>query len=396
MSLGSVLKYLAFGIIPLLLARLSVFLSNYFSSIYLEPVDFSVVSGVYLTSALLATPLIASLNHFVSVNGARVKEVFWLSVFLAVFAFLISCFSYYFFIDGSLKYSLVSGFICYILVFCGGLNSILIGRGVAWVSNFASIVSTLVFLVFILVLFALESGKKLDYTFILYIIFPFITISLFPIVFWFISKRADFNSRKVDGNLKQADGAVLVKLIIITSLGAPIHFAAISLLNHFDHRGLEMAIFNLGYQWLTVVVILPSMVSTLSMKFLAERNAAFYWLYGYGSYIGAALLAGTVFLLSVEIEGLYKGYSGMLSESIKYFVVAGLTSVFYQVKVNICIAKKKYNNAIYLVFIFSTLYLSISYLMLSHGVEAKAVEVAGSMICAYVLTTTVGMHRRFR
>jgi|GEM_PF-2288859 len=372
-------RYLLLSLVPLIFARGAIFIANIISAKQLDELEFAKLSAIYLCCIMLATPVIATFTQFVSIIGGHLKQLYTYSLLSSlVSAFLTVCFYSAFISTGFEVYSIVFVFaLSFIIVFSGTVNAILIGAGQAEQLNISSLVGIIVF---ILCSFYLFSQKVNWFAFsIIYIALPASSLVVTPLIIKFKS----IDSMLVNSKDEQ-DWKVLSQLFFITVLGAPIQLIMVALLNHLDASGQQVSKLNIAYQWHMLVIIIPTMIATLLMKFMSTKQIEATLFYQKLSYVTAITMIGAIMLVSPWAEGLYGKNGAGIAQVIIFYSIAGGVSVIYHVELNKLLSKKRFKEAIKVVFINSATYVGTSYFILN--LSATASNLSMTMSFGYVVS----------
>lgn len=369
------MKYLLLSLIPLFFSKAAVFTANIISARNLSLDEFSALSTIYITSVMLATPIVSTFNHYTSTIGVNLRKMVKLALYASIMVGSLSVGYIYFFIgEQSNQDILVSAFlVCSIIVLSGALNATLLGSNNGHKANIANSFGVLFFVLLSLYLHE-KSSNFFQYLF-LYLSIPIASL----LINFFLLKR----DKSIVNNLfKIQEKGAFRQLLVITLLGAPVQFIVVAMMNQLDKTNIEIANFNIAYQWHILVVLLPTMLATVILKSIATGSVVAKRLYRKTSYFCAIILAMGTFGLSHLSGDIYGSQFAQLQSSIKWFAVAGVLSVIYHVELNQCIALKQFDIGIKLSFFNALLYVILSTIILP--IIPSAISIAICMSLSYL------------
>lgn len=374
MNKHAVFKYILFSIIPLIIAKGAIFLANIVSANRVSVEHFLTISEVYLCAAIISTPIIGVLNQYISIIGERLGKIIIVVLIMSLFSsFFATLYYVYFFSDSSVLINAIAvSFFTFIIILSGGTSAIFIGSGVADKLNSAAVAGGILFL--LLTFLFMQYELSWHYYLLLYIAIPLTNTVISPILLK--------NNVHISITPNTAKIKVICKLLLITILGAPVQLYLIAVLKASDMG--EIATLNIAYQWHMLVIILPTMLSSILLKFLTAKKAEVKSIYKNLSYIIASFIALIIIVISDFAEGLYGANGVGVASVIRVYAIAGILSVLYHVKLNTFLSELLFNHAIKLVALNAFVYLFVGWLGLLYF--PTTLTLALSMSLSYGLT----------
>lgn len=382
MNTKAILKYVVLSVIPMLMAKGAVFFANIVTTNQVSVVNFSRLSEIYLCVAIMATPVISALNQYVSVSGVEILKLIKMTILLSVITSILSSIYYIFVFNDSFQfyYVVVVFFFTIALVVNGCVSAIFIGSGAADKLNVAALLGGMSFALLTFIFVFLKVSWY--YYLILYAIIPMFNIIISP----FLIRANVVEPRQINSSIQS--NKVISKLLLITMMGAPIQLSLVAILRSVDISGNEISRLNIAYQWHMLIILLPTMISSILLKFLTEKKSKVHRLYRTLSYLIAGILAFIVVIISNTLEDLYGSNGIGISSSIIGYSIAGMLSVIYHVKLNTLLSEFAFNEAMIMVGSNALIYLIIGWVGLLYYPITVTLSVAMSISYCTTLALT--------
>ncbi len=387
MNSKTILKYIFFSIIPMVMAKGAIFIANIVTANQMTVEHFSQLSEIYLCAAIMATPVIASLNQYVSIVNEKAKNLIILALILSVFTSLLSTLYYvFFFNDFNILINIVMVFFfTLVIILSGSVSAVFIGSGIANKLNVSALIGGILFTILIFIF--IRFNVTWYFYFFLYLTIPITNLIISP----FLLKTSVELVNKESNQLNQR--RTIIKLLLIAVMGAPVQLILVATLRALDLSGFELARLNIAYQWHMLVILLPTMISAVLLKFLAERKAVVQSIYRYLSYAIACALALLIIAISGFAEALYSYNGKGLAAAIAGYAIAGVLSVFYHVELNTFLSEFTFDKALRMVGINALIYLLVGWVGLQYYPVTLTLAIAMSV--SYGITI-VFIKLRFR
>ncbi len=369
------------------MAKGAIFIANIVTANQLTVDHFSQLSEIYLCAAIMATPVIASLNQYVSIVNEKAKSLIILALILSVSSSLLSTLYYAIFFNDFIVLTNIAMvfFFTLIIILSGSVSAVFIGSGIANKLNVSALIGGILFAILVFVF--IRFNVTWYFYFFLYLTIPVTNLIISPFLLKTNAELINKKSNRVNQR------RTIIKLLLIAVMGAPVQLVLVATLQALDLTGLELARLNIAYQWHMLVILLPTMISAVLLKFLAEKKAATQSIYRYLSYAIACALALLIIAVSGFAEALYSFNGKGLATAITGYAIAGVLSVFYHVELNTFLSEFAFDKALKMVGINAFIYLLVGWIGLHYFPATLTLAIAMSV--SYGITI-VFIKLRFR